>query len=282
MPLTANPGLRKAAVLMVLLGEESASHIYRNLPETDVQRLTECIAELDHIKPETAISVLEEYHQLTLTQSYLAEGGPDYAKKLLVKAFGDAGAQHLLEQVTLAAEMSVAQLESLQKADPQQLAKFLEGEHPQTIALILAHLNARQASALLMKLPEEARGETVKRLAQLRQFSPDVAQKVSVALHKRLESLGEQSRRAYAGFKGAADMLNQLEPNTGKGILESIEKDDPKMALAIRNLMFTFEDLVTVPPATIREIVSGVDKRQLALALRGAKEELRAQIFKSM
>ncbi|MFZ3342185.1 MAG: flagellar motor switch protein FliG [Terriglobales bacterium] len=282
MPLTANPGLRKAAVLMVLLGEESASHIYRNLPETDVQRLTECIAELDHIKPETAISVLEEYHQLTLTQSYLAEGGPDYAKKLLVKAFGDAGAQHLLEQVTLAAEMSVAQLESLQKADPQQLAKFLEGEHPQTIALILAHLNARQASALLMKLPEEARGETVKRLAQLRQFSPDVAQKVSVALHKRLESLGEQSRRAYAGFKGAADMLNQLEPNTGKGILESIEKDDPKMALAIRNLMFTFEDLLGVPEAGIRELLGQLDKKTLALSLRGATEEMKNLIFKSM
>lgn len=282
MPSATNQGLRKAAVLMVLLGEESASHIYRNLAENDVQRLTECIAELDHIKPETAISVLEEYHQLTLTQSYLAEGGPDYAKKLLVKAFGDAGARHLLDQVTLAAEMSVAQLESLQKADPQQLAKFLEGEHPQTIALILAHLNARQASALLMKLPEESRGETVKRLAQLRQFSPDVAQKVSVALHKRLESLGEQSRRAYAGFKGAADMLNQLEPNTGKGILESIEKEDPKMALAIRNLMFTFEDLLGVPEAGIRELLGQLDKKTLALSLRGATEEMKNLIFKSM
>ncbi len=282
MPLTSNQGLRKAAVLMVLLGEEAASHIYRHLPEADVQQLTECIAELDHIKPETAISVLEEYYQLTLTQSYLSEGGPDYAKKLLVKAFGDAGAQRLLDQVTRAAEMSVVQLESLQKVDPQQLAKFLEGEHPQTIALILAHLNARQASALLMKLPEELRGETVKRLAQLRQFSPEVAKKVSAALHRRLESLGEQSRRAYAGFKGAADMLNQLEPNTGKGILESIEKDDPRMALAIRNLMFTFEDLLGIPEAGIRELLGQLDKKTMALSLRGASEELKNLIFKSM
>lgn len=267
---------------MVLLGEETASHIFRHLPESDVQQLTERIAELKHIKSETAISVLEEYHQLTLTQGYLTEGGPDYAKKLLVKAFGDTGAQQLLEQVSRAAEMSVVQLESLQKADPQQLAKFLEGEHPQTIALILAHLNARQASALLMKLPEEVRAGTVKRLAQLRQFSPEVAKKVSIALHKRLESLGEQSRRAYAGFKGAADMLNQLEPNTGKGILESIEQDDPKMALGIRNLMFTFEDLLAVPEAGVRELLGQLDKKTLALALRGASEELKNLIFKSM
>ena len=282
MSSAANQGVRKAAALLVLLGEEAASHIYRYLPESDVQKLTECIAELDHIRPETAISVLEEYYQLTLTQGYLSEGGPDYAKKLLVKAFGDAGAQHLLEQVTRAAEMSVVQLESLQKADPQQLAKFLEGEHPQTIALILAHLNSRQASALLMKLPEEMRSGTVKRLARLRQFSPDVAKKVSIALNKRLESLGEQSRRAYAGFKGAADMLNQLEPNTGKGILENIEKDDPKMALAIRNLMFTFEDLLGVPEAGIRELLGQLDKKTLALSLRGASEEMKNLIFKSM
>ncbi len=282
MPQAGPQGLQKAAILMVLLGEEAASQIYRHLPEKDVQRLTERIAELEQVKAETALSVLEEYQRLMVTQGYLAEGGPDYAKKLLVKAFGDAGAQELMDQLTKAAELSAVQLESLQNADPQQLAKFLEGEHPQTIALILAHLNARQASALLMRLPEEVRAGTVKRLAQLRQFSPDVARKVSLALHKRLESLGEQSRRAYAGFKGAADMLNQLDPNTGKGILENIEKDDPKMALAIRNLMFTFEDLLGVPEAGIRELLGQLEKKTLALALRGASEELKNLIFKSM
>jgi flagellar motor switch protein FliG len=266
----------------VLLGEEAASHIYRNLSDTDVKLLTQRIAELDHVRPETALAVLEEYYQLTLTQSYLAQGGPELAEKLLVKAFGDAEAQQLLDQVSKAMEMSVGQLESLQKADPQQLAKFLEVEHPQTVALILAHLNARQASTLLLRLPEEMRAETVKRLAQLRQFSPEVAQKVSTALHKRLESLGEQSRRAYAGFKGAADMLNQLEPNTSKGILENIEREDPKMALGIRNLMFTFEDLAGVPEAGIRELLGQLDKKTLALALRGATEELKNLIFKSM
>ena len=209
---THTPGLQKAAILLVVLGEEAASHIYRNLPETDVQRLTRRIAELERFKPETAIAVLEEYHQLTVTQGYLADGGPEYAQKLLVKAFGEPTAKRLLEQVANTIDQHAVHLESLQEADPQQLAKFLEVEHPQTIALILAHLNARQASALLLRLPEEVRADTVKRLAQLRQFSPEVAEKVAVALNKRLESLGEQSRRAYAGLKGAAELLNQIEP----------------------------------------------------------------------
>jgi len=269
-------------MLMVLLGEEAASTIYRNLPELDVQRLTRRIAELEHFKPEIGMSVLEEYHQLTLTHSYLTEGGPEYAQKLLIKAFGEAGANRLLDQVRSSMEENAVHLESLQEADPQQLAKFLEVEHPQTIALILAHLNARQASALLMRLPEEVRAETVKRLAQLRQFSPDVAKKVALALNKQLESIGEQSRRAYAGFKGAADLLNQLEPIKSKSILELIEKDDPKMALGIRNLMFTFEDLLGVPEAGVRELLGQLDKKALALSLRGATEELKNLIFKSM
>jgi flagellar motor switch protein FliG len=278
----SSAGLQKAAILMVLLGEEAASHIYRHLPEGDVERLTRSIAELGHFQPEAAISVLEEYHQLTLTQGYLSEGGPEYAQKLLVKAFGEAGAQRLLDQVSRTMEQSTVHLESLQEADPQQLAKFLEVEHPQTIALILAHLHARQASALLLRLPEEVRAETVKRLAQLRQFSPEVAQKVALSLNKHLESLGEQSRRAYAGFKGAADLLNQLEPLSSKGILETIERNDPKMALSIRNLMFTFEDLLGVPDLGIREIVGQLDKKTLALALRGASDELKNLLFKSM
>ncbi len=278
----SNPGLQKAAILMVLLGEEAASQIYRNLPEFDVQRLTRRIAELEHFKPDTAMAVLEEYYQLTVTQSYMAEGGPDYAQKLLIKAFGEKGAQQLLEQVSRAMEQNAVHLESLQEADPQQLAKFLEVEHPQTIALILAHMHARRASELLLRLPEEARAETIKRLAQLRQFSPDVAQKVALALNNRLESVGEQSRRAYAGFKGAAELLNQLEPLSSKAILEAIEKADPKMALGIRNLMFTFEDLLGVPESGIRELLGHLDKKTLAMALRGASDELKNLIFKCM
>ena len=267
---------------MVVLGEDAASAIYRQLPAEEVERITREIADLRSVDPETALSVLEEFDRLVLTGDYLAQGGRDYANKLLVKAFGEDGAQDLLRQVSHAAEASASRLDSLRKADPAQLAKFIEGEHPQTIALILAHLDSKQASTLLLLLPAELRAEVIKRLAQLRQFSPAMAERVSVVLHKRLESLGEQSRRAYAGLRGVAELMNRLDVATGKNILEAIEKEDPKLALSIRNLMFTFEDLLTIPEAGIRELLAQMDKKTLATALRGASEELKNYIFKSM
>jgi flagellar motor switch protein FliG len=280
---TAPPnGLRKAAILLVLLGEEAASAIYRHLPPPEVERVSQEIAVLRSVDAEMGLAVLEEFERLVVTGEYLAQGGKDYAQKLLVKAFGEEGAKELLRQVSETAEISAGQLDSLRKVDPQQLAKFIEGEHPQTIALVLAHLEAKQASTLLMRLPEELRAEAIKRLAQLRQFSPEMAQRVSLVLHKRLESLGEQSRRAYAGLRGVADMMNRMDLTVAKTILEGIEKDDPKLALSIRNLMFTFEDLLTVPEAGIRELLGQLDKKTLATALRGASEELKNFIFKSM
>jgi flagellar motor switch protein FliG len=278
----SSAGVRKAAILLVILGEDAASQIYRHLPPAEIEQISQGIAGLKAVDAETVLHVLEEFERLVMAGDYMAQGGKDYANKLLIKAFGEEGAKQLLHQVSLTAEMTAGQLESLQKADPQQLAQFIEGEHPQTIALILAHLEAKQASSLLMRLPEELRSEAIKRLAQLRQFSPEMAQRVSVVLNKRLEALGEQSRRAYAGLRGVADVMNRLDIATAKTILEGIEKEDPKLALSIRNLMFTFEDLLTVPEAGIRELLGQMDKKTLATALRGASEELKNYIFKSM
>jgi flagellar motor switch protein FliG len=274
--------LRKAAILMVMLGEDAASEICRRLPPAEVEQVTREIAGLGRVGGEPGLAVLEEFHRLVLTGEYLSQGGSEYANKLLVKAFGKEGASALLLQVAQAAELSGAKLDSLRKADPQQLAKFIENEHPQTIALILAHLESKQASMVLMKLPPALRAEPIKRLAQLRQFSPEMAQRVSIVLHKRLEALGEQSRRAYAGLRGVAELMNRLDGPTGKTILEAIESGDPKLALSIRNLMFTFEDLVTVPETGVRELLGQIDKKTLATALRGASEELKSYIFKSM
>lgn len=282
MPAAPATGLHKAAILMVLLGEDAASEIYRHLPQGEVEQITQEIAALDQVNPDTALTVLEEFHNLVLTGDYVSQGGTEYANKVLVKAFGKDGANELLRQVARTSEISGGQLDSLRKADPQQLAKFIETEHPQTIALILAHLESKQASTVLMKLPPESRTEPIKRLAQLRQFSPEMAQKVAVVLHKRLEALGEQSRRAYAGLRGVADLLNRLDLTVGKTILSEIEGEDPKLALSIRNLMFTFEDLLTVPEAGIRELLGQLDKKTLATALRGASEEMKNYIFKCM
>ncbi len=275
-------GIRKAAVLLVAVGEDLAKEILRALPESDVQRLTEELADLRGVSPELSADVLEEFWELLETQSFMVHGGIDYASRLLVDTFGKQRADDLLMLVRRSQEAAQGNLAKLQRTDPQQLGKLLDSEHPQTIALVLAHLDPRKASLVLASLSEEHKVVAIQRLAEMRQFSPEMAQKVAHILHRRLESVGDAARKSYSGFKAVADLLNRLNAEESKKILETIEEGQPELALGIRNLMFTFEDLVTVPAATIREIVSGVDKRQLALALRGANEELRAQIFKAM
>jgi flagellar motor switch protein FliG len=276
------PGLRKAAVLLVAVGEELAKEILRALPEADVQRLTEELAELRGITPELSAEILEEFWELLETQNFMIHGGLDYASRLLMETFGKERADDLLMLVRRSQEAAQGNLAKLQRTDPQQLGKLLDQEHPQTIALVLAHLDPKRASLVLDNLSEDHKVVSIQRLAEMRQFSPEMAQKVAHILHRRLENVGDTARKSYSGFKAVADLLNRLNAEESKKILETIEDAQPELALSIRNLMFTFEDLVTVPPATIREIVSGVDKRQLALALRGANDELRAQIFKSM
>lgn len=275
-------GLRKAAILLVAVGETLAKEILRTLPDADVQRLTAELAELRGVSPEESAEVLEDFWQLLETQHYIVHGGLEYASRLLIEAFGPDRADELLRMVRRSQEEAHGNLAKLQRSDPQQLGKLLDNEHPQTIALVLAHLDPRRASQVLENLSEEHKVVTIQRLAEMRQFSPEMAQKVAQILHRRLENVGDTARKSYSGFKAVADLLNRLNADESKHILEAVEDKQPELALSIRNLMFTFEDLMTVPQATIRAIVSEVDKRQLALALRGANEELRAQIFKAM
>lgn len=275
-------GVRKAAIFLVAVGDEVGKKLLQNLAETDVQRLTEEIADLRGVPPELSLEVIEEFHEMLETQQYMLHGGLDYAAKLLVDTFGKQRAEDLMALVRRAQEASQSDMTVLQRVDPQQLGKFLESEHPQTIAVVLAHLDARRGSTVIDSLSEERRVEAIRRLAAMRQFSPEMAQRVAIILHRRLENMGDTGRKAYSGFKAVADLLNRMESEETKKILDEIEAADVAMALNIRNLMFTFEDLVTIPPASIREIVAAADKRQLALALRGAQEDLRAHVFAAM
>jgi flagellar motor switch protein FliG len=275
-------GVRKAAIFLLAMGEEVGKKILQHLSEADVQRLTEELADLRSVPPELSLEVVEEFHELLDTQQYMIHGGLDYASRLLTDTFGKQRAEDLLALVRRAQEASQSDLTVLQRVDPQQLGKFLESEHPQTVAVVLAHLDARKGSTVIDSLSEERRVEAIRRLAAMRQFSPEMAQRVAMILHRRLENMGDTGRKSYSGFKAVADLLNRMESEEAKKILDEIEAADVTMALNIRNLMFTFEDLVTIPPASIREIVSAADKRQLALSLRGAREDLRAHVFAAM
>jgi flagellar motor switch protein FliG len=212
----------------------------------------------------------------------MVRGGPEYALKLLTEAFGAPRAEELLLQVKRMRERTNGDMAILQKMDAQHLGKFLETEHSQTVALVLAHLDAKRASTVLMNLQGAMRVDVVRRLAEMRQFSPEMAQTVAMTLHKRMEKMGSSGRKAYSGFRAVAELLNRLDQGESRGILEEIEQTEPKVAIGIRELMFVFEDLVTVPAESIREFVSAADKKVLAMALKGGKDNVKAHLFKAM
>ena len=278
----AVPNIRKAAMLLVALGEDASAAVCRTLPSLDLQRLASEIAELGPVPAAGALEVIEEYLRLWEERSGFSPGGRDYVTRLLNKAVGAEETSRLIHIMDQATEASAGQLEALNRTEPKLLSSYLQEEHPQTIALVLAHLEAKHASQVLMNMPEDMRPVVVKRLAQLRPFTPEVALQVARVLQQRVQAVCEQTRRGYQGVRGVADMLNCLEPAAGKLILETIERDDAQVALSIRNLMFTFEDLLSVNVTGIRELLSGVDKKSLALALRGSSEDLRNYIFKAM
>jgi len=275
-------GAQKAAILLAVVGEEAAAAILNQLNEKEIGQVTQELSILERVPSETTEQVLKECCEMALTQDYNAAAGPEYTKRLLVKAFGQDGANTKLKNISQANESMAARIQALQQADPQQLARFLEAEHPQTVALVLGHLDAKQASALLMRLPEPIRAEAVKRLANLRQCSPEMPEKVSLILNRRLQALGGSSRRSYEGFKSVAELMNRLDSTSVQQLLEHIEQNDPELAINIRNQMFTFEDFVEVPEQQLRELMTAVDKKTLTLALKGASETVRSHFCRTM
>jgi flagellar motor switch protein FliG len=275
-------GARKTAILFSLLGEDAAAPIFRNLPEDDLQRVTEELANLGPVPFDVSLEVLKEFQQLISAQEFAAVGGQDVASRLLVKALGENGAKAMLERLTRSGELNASRVDALKKADPQQLARFLAGEHSQTRALVLNHLDPKQASTVLMKLEPESRADCVRRLANLGQFSPDVAAKVSTVLSRRLKSVCDRTKRADSGYRSVAELMNRLDAATTRDILESIEREEPKVAIGIRDLMFTFDDFLEVPEQELRTLVSAIDKKTLMIALKGASEDLRSRFYRTM
>ncbi len=275
-------GTQKAAILLTMLDDAAATAIVRHLPEDDVQRVAREISHLGRIPAAISQQVLEEFQRMSQGRDYQIEGGRATAYRLLTQALGETGAKGMLHQLMRVEELDGGRTGSLQGVDPKHLARLLEGEHPQTVALVLGHLEPRQASAVLTHLPRAMRAESVRRLAKLRQFSPAIAERISTAVQRRLRSFGDVNKRTYSGFENVAALMNSVDPETSREILESIEAQDAKLAGSIRELMFTFEDFLAVDDVQLRELSAGIDKKVLAVALKGASPDVREHFFKTM
>ena len=275
-------GLRKAAVLMIILGDQISGEILREMDEEEVQAIGGEVARITSISNDQAETVLEEFYQMSMAREYVLKGGIDYAKKMLMNAFGPEHAKKLVDRLVKTLGSELASFDTLQKADPQQLAKFIHNEHPQTIALILSHLNASQAAGLLISLPAELRPDVALRMASLDQISPEIISKIASIIGQKLRALGELSRESYGGVRAVSEMFNRLDSGTSKEILESIEQNDPKLVETIRHMMFVFEDLLLLNPDAVKELLTKVDRKILTVALKGTSDQLRNHILQVM
>jgi flagellar motor switch protein FliG len=276
------PGIRKAAILMIILGEQTSGEILRQMEEDEVQAIGREVSRVSSISNEQAEVVLEEFYQMSVARDFVLKGGIDYAKKMMMNAFGPEHAKRILDRLLKTLGSETANFDSLQKADPQQLAKFIHNEHPQTIALILSHLNASQAAGLLSSLPLELRADVALRMAGLDQISPIIISKIASIIGGKLKALGELSRESYGGVRAVSEMFNRLDSGSSKEILESIEQSDPALVEAIRHLMFVFEDLLLVGADAIKEVLGKVDRKILTIALKGTSEQIKSHFLQAM
>jgi flagellar motor switch protein FliG len=260
-------GPKKAAIVMVALGERSGAEVLKHFDEDEVHQIGREVARLHNISPEISERVLQEFYQMSVAHEFVLKGGVDYARKMLVGAFGPDQARSLLDRLMKTLGTDAANFDALQKADPQQLAKFIHSEHPQTIALILSHLNPSQAAALLSSLPVEMRPDVALRMANLDQISPDVIARIATIIGQKLKALGELNRESYGGIRAVAEMFNRLDTGSSKEILDNIEVRDPALVETVRHLMFVFEDLLTVNSSAVKDILARIDRKQLAVAL---------------
>jgi flagellar motor switch protein FliG len=279
---TVLSGLRKAAIVTLMLGEEASAEVFRHFSEEEVETLAKEVAALGHVPAQVSEKVLEEFHQIAKAAEFVARGDIDYATRILKRSLGESQGARVMERV-LRSFQSTAGFATLAKTDPEQLSKFILGEHPQTIALILAHLAPGNAAQVVTLLPDELRIDVLTRMASLEDISPDVVTRISTVIEQRLRSLSNgTSREQHGGVRAVAELFNRLERTVSAPVLEAIEGRRPDLAVSIRNLMFVFDDLVHVDDNGMREIVSRADKKQLTIALKGASEEIRQRFFTNM
>ncbi|MEW5981071.1 MAG: flagellar motor switch protein FliG [Acidobacteriota bacterium] len=278
--VASTSGARKAAILSLLIGQESTATYFQHLGEQEVAAITKELARLQAVPPETGEGVLEEFHAMWADPLRSARGGTQFVKQVLARSLSPDIAHRVQERVKLGDSKPVFAV--FDDADPQHLSKFILTEHPQTIALILANIKPAQAAKVVAWLPEALRIDVLKRMASVEDISPDVLGRISSVLEKRLKMLGVETHESAGGARAVAELLNHLDRSLSQSVLGGIEGDEPELAVSIRNLMFVFDDLLSIEDSALREIAQQVDKKVLTLALKGASEEIRAKFFKNM
>ena len=274
-------GVRKAAIVVMALGEEHTAKVFKFLQEDEIERLAREVAVLGTVSPETNLAVLDEFHHMAEATEYVTSGGVDHARRLLSKSLGADVSRRILDRV-MKSFSSSAGFASLEKTNPQQLSKFILAEHPQTIALIMVHLNAGSAAQIVTQLPDDLRADVLMRMASIEDISPEVISRISTVIDQRLKSLGGPKREQHGGLRSVAELFNRLDRSISQSALERIDAQSPEMAVSIRNLMFVFDDLKSVEDNGIREIVNRAAKKTLTIALKGASEEIRGRFFNNM
>ncbi|MDE5778089.1 MAG: flagellar motor switch protein FliG [Lachnospiraceae bacterium] len=273
-------GVEKAAILLISLGPEKSANIFKHLKEDEIETLTLEIANTRSVPPDLKEEILEEFYEICLAQQYIAEGGIGYAKELLDKALGEEKAKDVIGRLT--ASLQVRPFEFVRKADPSQLLNFIQDEHPQTIALILAYLPSAQAAAVVGSLPPEKQADVAKRIALMDRTSPDVIKEVEKVLEKKLSSLVNQDYTIVGGVDAIVSILNTVDRSTEKHIMETLEIEEPELADEIRRKMFVFEDILTLDNRAIQTVLRDVDNNELAIALKNANEDVQNCIFNNL
>lgn len=273
-------GVQKAAVLVIALGPEKSSQIFKHLKEEEIEELTLEIANTRSITPQLKEEIINEFYEVCLAQQYIAEGGIGYAKDLLEKALGEEKALDVISKLTTS--LQVKPFEFVRKAEASQILNFIQDEHPQTIALILSYLAPQQAALIMSALPPDRQADVAKRVATMDRTSPDVIKEVERVLESKLSTLVNQDYTVIGGVDAVVEILNAVDRGTEKHIMETLEIEDPELADEIRKKMFVFEDILLLDDRAIQRVLRDVDNNDLAVALKGSTEQVQNAIFNNL
>lgn len=278
--MLSEDGIKRAAAILIALGEEITAPVLASLDDDEVSELTKEIATTKVVSPDKMDEYIEDFYNMMLAKKFIAKGGLEYAKSVLVKSLGPERARKIIDRLTKMLEQSSG-FDFLAKIDPKQLAKFIQTEHPQTIALILAHLDPSQAAESLAQLPEDMKADITLRISNLQDISPSVVKTLARVLEERFESLSSYNVEV-GGVKSVAEIFNRMDRTTSKTTLEKLEKESPELVAAIRDMMFVFEDIKNLNDVALQEILKKADKKALTMALKGTDEEMQERFFKNM